>query len=256
MEYHIGNLAFDSDYLEHWGILGMKWGVRRYQNPDGSLTAEGRERRGIGDKKETPRHTDSAARKRAKQRAKALEAARKAKAEKAEYERGKAEALKRGSATEVMKYKGDLTSAQLNDAINRIRNENTLAELVAKEAPKVKTGKDHINDMLGFFDTVNKVAGKLVDYTNTANRVKELFGDDGKVKEKERAKKIESIIKSGDLNAILENINSMTNSEVQAALNRLNNISKLNAYKDGTKADNKDESIRDLVEEILASRGQ
>ena len=28
--------------LEHAGIKGMKWGVRRYQNPDGSLTPEGK----------------------------------------------------------------------------------------------------------------------------------------------------------------------------------------------------------------------
>lgn len=28
--------------LYHWGIKGMKWGVRRYQNKDGTLTAAGK----------------------------------------------------------------------------------------------------------------------------------------------------------------------------------------------------------------------
>lgn len=30
--------------LAHYGIRGMKWGVRRYQNKDGSLTAAGKKR--------------------------------------------------------------------------------------------------------------------------------------------------------------------------------------------------------------------
>lgn len=35
--------------LYHYGIYNQKWGVRRFQNPDGSLTPEGRERYGVGD---------------------------------------------------------------------------------------------------------------------------------------------------------------------------------------------------------------
>lgn len=36
-------------YLAHHGIEGQKWGVRRWQNKDGSLTPEGRAHYGIGD---------------------------------------------------------------------------------------------------------------------------------------------------------------------------------------------------------------
>lgn len=47
MNYYIWKLQ-GAPYLEHFGIQGQKWGVRRYQNPDGSLTEEGKARYGYG----------------------------------------------------------------------------------------------------------------------------------------------------------------------------------------------------------------
>lgn len=41
-------MIMEYDYLQHHGILGQKWGVRRYQNPDGTLTAEGKKRLDVG----------------------------------------------------------------------------------------------------------------------------------------------------------------------------------------------------------------
>lgn len=34
------------DYLEHYGVKGQKWGVRRFQNKDGTLTKLGKKRYG------------------------------------------------------------------------------------------------------------------------------------------------------------------------------------------------------------------
>lgn len=45
-----------SDELCHHGVKGMKWGVRRYQNSDGSLTPAGRKRY-LGDTSDTPTRT-------------------------------------------------------------------------------------------------------------------------------------------------------------------------------------------------------
>ena len=39
--------------LTHHGIKGQRWGVRRYQNPDGSLTAAGRRRLAAIERKDT-----------------------------------------------------------------------------------------------------------------------------------------------------------------------------------------------------------
>ena len=51
MTYYIGTIPC-TPYMEHFGIKGQKWGERRYQNEDGSLTEAGKARYSLATKGE------------------------------------------------------------------------------------------------------------------------------------------------------------------------------------------------------------
>lgn len=140
-----------SDELQHWGINGMKWGQRRYQNKDGSLTPAGRKRYSLG---ETIHNY-----KVKKKRQQALEKARQAKAAKAEHEKNAAEgkvALK------------DMTDDEIRKAIVRKQLEN---QYEALHPQKVSMGKEFAKKMMQEAIMPSMVtAGKkfLTDYMSKA----------------------------------------------------------------------------------------
>lgn len=161
------------NYLAHYGILGMRWGVRRYQNKDGSLTAEGRKRAGI--KSNSPRHKPTSAKKLAKQRAANLEKARQARVAKKEHEEAKKTALAKGSAKDVLKYKGELTNKELQDAFNRINTEQLLSSIAAKETKGFWDKVGSITDKIG---KTKDFANRGIEAWNTFVKIHNTFADD------------------------------------------------------------------------------
>lgn len=115
--------------LNHHGILGMKWGQRRFQNKDGSLTPAGKKRYGDDKPEETT-------------------------------EEKRARLLKSTNATELYKNRDLLTTAEINERLNRIDTERRLGEVAAKTK---KTGMDRINKMLEWGRKVDEV------YSTTKN---------------------------------------------------------------------------------------
>lgn len=138
----------ENDVLIHWGIKGMKWGVRRFQNKDGSLTPAGKKR-----------YDDDASDESAE-----------------DYEARKQKALKSGSATDVLKFKGDLSAEQMQTAINRIRWEQDMAGLSAKE---VTAGKSRVDKMFSDLDTFNNRASSVFKTWNTVANVVNAFNTNG-----------------------------------------------------------------------------
>lgn len=177
-------------YLAHHGILGMKWGLRRYQNKDGSLTPAGKTRYAGSP---NPRHKPSSARKVAKQRAAALEKARKAKAEKAKFEAAKKNALERGSAKDLIKFKGSLTTDEITKALNRMDKERQLSELAAKE---IAAGKMSVAKVMKKFEAaadagekVKKIWNLIADVHNSFSNVDDAWQKIGQPSEREKKEK-------------------------------------------------------------------
>lgn len=245
-------LAEDDLFLEHHGIKGQKWGVRRFQPYRQGMKVAGGKVIGAA-KKVKQRFKDIGdarqKKKAAKEKAKSVKKAQATRKANANFEAEKKKAIESGSIEDLAKFKGKLTNEEYNRAFLRLQNEQKVAAMVAANQ---KTVWDKVDKGMEIVARVSKYANTITVAKNNFDALNDALHK----KEKEAAKEQATLEK----NKFLTNIDDITElnrgmdkhkltpQEYQAAMNILAN-KKMNKIRFGTKEGDTFKEDQDFVDQ-------
>lgn len=176
------------EFLEHHGIKGQKWGIRRFQNKDGSLTNAGRKR--YGD--DSGGEKSSSAQKRSFSGRKKTSSSISSQKEETQPKK---------------KSVSEMSDDEIQSAINRMRLEQSYTQLLAQTSPKPQSSRGQKFASSLFNDVIKPAAissGKTVLQDLLTKYMKEITGlsqKDVKALQKEQSQNLKDEVQRLTLEA-------------------------------------------------------
>lgn len=254
-EYY--GIHYDS-VIEHHGIKGQKWGVRRYQNPDGTLTPLGRKKLGRLEQRASEVKTSM---EKAKARYTALTAKKKSgKATTAELkelknitsslkktskkltnlERKKSklsgpdvkektldEVVRSGTKEEIIKRSSEMTVSQLQEAFQRL---NTKAQISKLDSGTKGMGEKFVDNLSKTANTVSSIYDSVQKITKVTNAIGLTDIKLGQPKKPES--EVSKFVQTATAEMLLKKKDKLTTEQKKQAVERLKAEEDIKSYID------------------------
>lgn len=175
MEWHYNNVY--PPELYHYGILGQRWGIRRFQNPDGTLTEAGRKRYRVDTEGNIVAKTKKEIKEDAKQAKKEkLEKQKQTRLEREHetLEKKKARIVKSRDPELVYKNRDMFDIQELTALYNIMNAENNIKKLAMDKA-KEQRGKTFTEKMAKINKFINTGADTINAGANFAGAIKKFY---------------------------------------------------------------------------------
>ena len=227
--------TFD-EYLEHYGILGMKWGIRRTPEQLGHRVSKARERfekysaraaeaGEAGNKKKFNKYTNKAEKtyKKEVRLNKDLEKALKRQVEMDE------KIINKGNIDEVLAISHRLSDQQIDRAVKRLQNQQKIEGLKATDAAKVDRLVESGKKIASITNSVANIASNVRLFKQAAEGIKmdsvkaerEEAEYQENERQKKRAKELDKIVREADLNKVMKVKEELSTNQMDEVFKRL-----------------------------------